>query len=88
MFWWTWRNYYLDRIGPTSPNNDVKVTKFEKLLENALNLSSCDYDRSKSIDVSEVDFLARSMFWLTIFQVLDVVDGIPMGLEILKLNSI
>ena len=61
MFWWTWRNYYLDRIGPTSPNNDVKATKFEKLLENALNLSSCDYGRSKLIGVGVVDFLTRSL---------------------------
>ena len=35
-----------------------------------------------------VDFLARSMFWHPMFQVLNVVDGVPMKLEGSKSNSI
>ena len=41
----------------------------------------------KSIGVGVVNFLARSMFWHPMFQVFDVVDGLPMELEFSKFNS-
>ena len=41
----------------------------------------------KSIGVGVVNFLARSMFWHPMFQVFDIVDGLPMELEFSKFNS-